>query len=365
MTTNNAANQKYDNNSDGWDLAGGTTARKLIVTGADMTLTGSGTNVYTFPAATDTLVGRASTDTLTNKTLTTPVLNGTPTGTGVATAATASTLVLRDASANESSNSFIPGFTTTATAAGTTTLTITSTQTQQFTGSTTQTVKLPTTGVVAGQMYKILNSSSGLVTVQSSGANTIYVQASGVEATYTALVATPTTSGNWYCDNDSAQSAQGKLGFFNNSLTLSGTDGTTLTFPSTSATIARTDAANTFTGAQTFSTSVNSGSVIVSNNAITASANAATVPITAMVSTVTNNSAATLTVTMTTGAANRQLSEVLILDSSAAAQTITWVNTENSTVTVPATSNGSTTLPLSVLFQYNAATTKWRCIASA
>lgn len=36
-----------------------------------------------------------------------------------------------------------------------------------------------------------------------------------------------------------------------NSLTLAGTDGTTMTFPSTSATIARTDAANTFVGTQT------------------------------------------------------------------------------------------------------------------
>lgn len=36
-----------------------------------------------------------------------------------------------------------------------------------------------------------------------------------------------------------------------NTLTLSGTDGTTMTFPSTSATVARTDAANTFTGHQT------------------------------------------------------------------------------------------------------------------
>lgn len=38
-----------------------------------------------------------------------------------------------------------------------------------------------------------------------------------------------------------------------NTLTLSGTDGTTMTFPSTSASIARTDAANTFTGASTAS----------------------------------------------------------------------------------------------------------------
>jgi hypothetical protein len=38
----------------------------------------------------------------------------------------------------------------------------------------------------------------------------------------------------------------------NHSLTLAGTDSTTMTFPTTSATIARTDAANTFTGTQTF-----------------------------------------------------------------------------------------------------------------
>lgn len=40
----------------------------------------------------------------------------------------------------------------------------------------------------------------------------------------------------------------------NNSLTLAGTDATTMTFPTTSATIARTDAAQTFTGNQTLGT---------------------------------------------------------------------------------------------------------------
>ncbi len=43
----------------------------------------------------------------------------------------------------------------------------------------------------------------------------------------------------------------GKTLTFNKSLTLEGTDSTTMTFPTTSATIARTDAANTFTGAST------------------------------------------------------------------------------------------------------------------
>ena len=82
MAKNSAVNLDITNNADGFDISGGTTARKLTATGADITLTGSGSNVYTFPTASDTLVGRDSTDTLTNKTLTSPTLTtpalGTP-----------------------------------------------------------------------------------------------------------------------------------------------------------------------------------------------------------------------------------------------------------------------------------------------
>jgi hypothetical protein len=66
-----------------------------------------------------------------------------------------------------------------------------------------------------------------------------------------------------------------------------------------------------------------------------------------------------------TSAVDGQMSIVRIYDFSAAAQTISWVNTENSNATVPTTSNGSTTLPLTVGFMYNGQTSKWRCIASA
>lgn len=142
--------------------------------------------------------------------------------------------------------------------------------------------------------------------------------------------------------------------------TFSGTAAQTYTFPSTTATLARTDAAQTFTGTQTFS------QVITTANAITAVANAATVPVTSRHNIVTNNSAATLTITLTTtSAVNMQTVIVQILDFSAVAQTITWVNTENSGVSAPTTSNGSTSLPLTVGFIYNSSTSKWRCIASA
>lgn len=112
-------------------------------------------------------------------------------------------------------------------------------------------------------------------------------------------------------------------------------------------------------------TSVFDGAVICTDNAITATANAATIPVTARQHTVTNNSAAALTITFTTsGATNGQLQLVRIYDFSAVAQTLTFVNTENSDVSVPATTNGSTTLPRTVAFQYNSATTKWRCISN-
>lgn len=154
--------------------------------------------------------------------------------------------------------------------------------------------------------------------------------------------------------------ANSKTATINNTITFAGTDSTTMTFPSTSASIARTDAAQTFTGSQTFS------QVLTSSNAIEAVSNAATVPITSRINTVTNNSAATLTITMTTASAiDGQLSMVRILDFSGVAQSISWENTENSTITAPTTSNGSVTLPLTVGFQFNTNTTKWRCIASA
>lgn len=102
------------------------------------------------------------------------------------------------------------------------------------------------------------------------------------------------------------------------------------------------------------------------NTALTATANAATVPVTNNLTSITNNSAATLTVTFATASAvDGQLTMVRIYDFSAVAQTLTLVNTENSTVTPPATTNGSTTLPVTLGLQYNSATSKWRVIAYA
>jgi hypothetical protein len=130
-------------------------------------------------------------------TLPTPVINGTPTGTGVATASTASTLALRDSNANLTADVFIPGTTSTVTAAGTTTLTISDTQVQIFTGSTTQTVLLPTTGVTVGMAYTISNQSSGNVTAQSSAAGALITVNAGRMATFVARINAPTAAADW------------------------------------------------------------------------------------------------------------------------------------------------------------------------
>lgn len=161
-----------------------------------------------------------------------------------------------DANNNVSVNNAFLGFTTTATAAGTTTLTVASTPTQVFTGTTTQVVVLPTTSIPAGAQYEVINNSTGAVTVQSSGANTIVILAAGTSGLFTAVVVTPTTAANWDAQYLGLITASGKSLTVSNSLTLAGTDATTMTFPSTSATIARTDAANTFTGIQTFNTAL-------------------------------------------------------------------------------------------------------------
>jgi hypothetical protein len=90
------------------------------------------------------------------------------------------------------------GYTTTATAAGTTTLTSASNNQQFFTGSTTQTVVLPVTSTLAlGLSYLIVNNSTGVVTVQSSGANTITLIPANASVRCTCILITGTTAASW------------------------------------------------------------------------------------------------------------------------------------------------------------------------
>ena len=111
---------------------------------------------------------------------------------------TASTIPRWDAHVNMSANNFLAGFASTATAAATTTLTVSSAYNQYFTGSTTQTVVLPVTSTLAlGFPFRIINNSTGVVTVQSSGANTIQAMAPGSTLLLTCILISGTTAASW------------------------------------------------------------------------------------------------------------------------------------------------------------------------
>jgi hypothetical protein len=144
---------------------------------------------------------------------------------------------------------WVDDLSSTVTAAGTTTLTVSSNKHQVFTGSTTQTMVLPNaTTLTVGHLFVVHNQSSGVVTVQTNGGATIRLIAGGFDAEFV-CTSIGTAAGTWEIQAN-VNTATGKGLTVNHSLTLAGTDATTMTFPSTSATIARTDAANTFTGIQ-------------------------------------------------------------------------------------------------------------------
>ena len=129
----------------------------------------------------------------------TAVVAGGGTGvTSVTTSPTATAFAGWDANRNMSADSFLSGYTTTATAAGTTTLTVNDTYWQFFTGATTQTVTLPVTSTLAlGQTFFIVNISSGAVTVNSSGGNAVQVMAANTSAIVTCVLTSGTSAASW------------------------------------------------------------------------------------------------------------------------------------------------------------------------
>ena len=90
------------------------------------------------------------------------------------------------------------GYTTTTTSGTTVTLTNASTRKQVFTGSTAQNVNLPVASTLTvGDAFYIINDSSAVVTVRSSGANTILTQPAGTVVQYYCILASGTTAASW------------------------------------------------------------------------------------------------------------------------------------------------------------------------
>lgn len=85
-----------------------------------------------------------------------------------------------------------------ATAAGTTTLTASSAHGIVFTGSTTQTLVLPVVSTLSlGTTYQVFNNSSGIVTVQSSGLNTIQAMIQDTSLLITCIAISGTGTASW------------------------------------------------------------------------------------------------------------------------------------------------------------------------
>lgn len=172
-----------------------TAASATAVVAPAGTLSGTTLNA-TVVTSSLTTVGTIGTGTWAGTTV--AVLHG---GTGVTTVTTAPTATAFagwDSNKNFSANNLLDGYATTATAAGTTTLTVASTGQQIFTGVTTQTVVLPAvTGLALGTNYYITNLSTGVVTVQSSGANTIQAMASNSQLIVTSIATSGTGTAAW------------------------------------------------------------------------------------------------------------------------------------------------------------------------
>jgi len=105
--------------------------------------------------------------------------------------------IIGDTNNNISFNNSSPGYTPVTTAGTTTTLTATSTYIQNFKGTSTQTVKLPDeTTIPTGTAYIINNNSTGNVTIQDSGGNTLATGVTGA-AEYFYSTSNGSATGGW------------------------------------------------------------------------------------------------------------------------------------------------------------------------
>lgn len=209
-----------------------------------------------------------------------PIANGGTNVTSVTTSPTATSFAGWDANSNLSAVNHIEGFRTQATANGTLTLVVGDAFQQYFTGTTaSQIVKLPTTSIVAGMSYIIVNNSNQSIAVQSSGGNAILTIAASNQGIFTAIVATPTTAGNWNFSYSSANNSSPPVGtvtslqvagvnglsFSGGPITTNGTITAALTIPTTQTLTAAPSGATNYTFTITSGNTASVGAIYTNN----------------------------------------------------------------------------------------------------
>jgi cytoskeletal protein CcmA (bactofilin family) len=152
MAKQSSVNLDITNNADGFDISGGTTSRKLTVTGGDVTLSGTGNATITFPTTSTTLAGLDIAQTFT------------------------------------ATQSFAAGFTSSG---------------ATFSGN-----------IVANNIVNSVNSATGAVSVTGSGA--ILTTVSGTTTTFGARLASASATGVASFNNEFTVSAVGAVGLTSN-----------------------------------------------------------------------------------------------------------------------------------------------------
>ena len=236
-------------------VTGHTTFEGVTSTGA----TGTGKLVYdTSPTLVTPLLGTPTSGNFSTGTFTWPTFNQSTTGaaTGGASGAIAATTL--SASSTVSGTGFstylasppaiggtaaaagsftlgtitsqVLGFQSIATAGGTTTFTATSPTYTIFTGSAAQTLVLPdATTLTVGRRFMVDNDSTGAITVRNATPTTLWIVAAGCDL-YITCSSVATAAGTWELDYAAAKAATGKALTISNTLTLTGTDASSVAF---------------------------------------------------------------------------------------------------------------------------------------
>ena len=197
-TTNSNGNLILNPNGTGMVQIAGTWTlpRDGGTNGYVLTTNGSGTSTWAASAATLNLAaGSATTGSIALLSQTLTIAGGN----GITTSVSGQTVTISSIGAG--------GYTSTATGGTTTTLPAASTANQFFTGSTTQTVKLPSTATLTiGQEYYITNQSTGALTIQTSASGAITTIPAGAGAVFTVASVGAET---WVTEFDGATSVTG------------------------------------------------------------------------------------------------------------------------------------------------------------